>query len=111
MISEGGHMQPKPRFATWTRVILGVFLAVMLNMALARASDNDDAVVTEEFHHTYPLTANGRIELENINGAVHIIAWDENRVKVDAVKRGRNEDQLKDADILIENRADSISIE
>src|SRR5207245_5142210 len=32
-------------------------------------------------------------------------------VKVDAVKRARNEDQLKDADILIENRADSISIE
>jgi hypothetical protein len=106
-------MERNRRFATWTGVILGLFLAVVLNVALARASDNDndEAVVTEEFHHTYPLTANGRIELENINGAVHIIAWDQNQVKVDAVKRAQNNEQLKDASILIENRADSVSIE
>src|SRR5260370_17094255 len=106
-------MEPNRRFATWTGAILGVSLAVVLNVALAHASDNDndEALVTEEFHHTYPLTANGRIELENIKGGVQIIGGDQNQVKVDAVKRARNEDQLKDADIVIENRADSISIE
>ncbi len=53
-------MEQNRRFATWTGVILGLFLAVVLNIALAHAShnDNDEAVVTEEFHHTYPLTAN-----------------------------------------------------
>jgi len=91
--------------------ILGISLALLLNVALVHARDVDDAVVTEEFHQTYPLTANGRIGLENINGSVHISVWDRNEVKVDAVKRAQNEDQLKDAEIIVENRADSISIE
>jgi len=91
--------------------LLGISLALLLNVALAHARDVDDAVVSEEFHQTYPLTANGRVELENINGAAHISVWDRNEVKVDAVKRAQNEDQLKDAEIIVENRADSISIE
>jgi DUF4097 and DUF4098 domain-containing protein YvlB len=95
--------------ATWIGSTLGIFLAVVLNVALARAAD--DTVVTEEFHHTYPLTANGRIELANINGAVHIAAWDQNEVKVDAVKRAHTEARLKDADIRVESNPDSISIQ
>src|SRR6266496_2787308 len=104
-------MERNHRVATWMGTLLGIFLALLLNVALAHARDNDDTVVTEEFHQTYPLTANGRVELENINGAVHISVWDRNEVKVDAVKRAQNEDQLKDAEIIVENRADSISIE
>jgi len=104
-------MEPNRRFATLTGTLLGIVLAVLLNVVLARASDGDEAVVTEQFHHTYPLSANGRIELENINGAVHIAAWDQNQVKVDAVKRAHNEERLKDAEIQVEARADSISIE
>ncbi len=103
-------MERNYRFATWTGTALGIFLAVLLNVALARGVD-DNAVVAEEFHHTYPLTATGRIELDNINGAVHVTAWDRNEVKVDAVKRAENDEHLKDAEIRVEARADSISIE
>ncbi len=103
-------MERTHRFATWIGALLGVFLAVLLNVALARGSD-DNAVVTEEFHHTYPLSASGRIELANINGAVHVAAWDQNEVKLDAVKRADNEEHLKDAEIRVEARADSVSIE
>jgi len=104
-------MERNHRVATWMGTLLGIFLALLLNVALAHAREIDDTVVTEEFHQTYPLTANGRVQLENINGAVHISVWDRNEVKVDAVKRAQNEDQLKDAEIIVENRADSISIE
>ena len=73
-------MQRNRRFATWTGAGLGVFLALVMNATLAHAWDDDNnAVVREEFHQTYPLTANGRIELENINGAVHISVWDQNQ--------------------------------
>ena len=125
-------MKRNSRLATWSGAIVGISLAVLLNVALARGSDNDTwcdsksdgssqyhkcdtdqerARVSEDFHHTYPLTATGRIALENINGSVHISVWDRNEVKIDAVKRAQNQDQLKDAEIMVENRADSISIE
>ena len=68
-------MKPSRPFSTCLGLILGACAALLLNVAVARASD-DDAVVMEEFHQTYPLNANGRVELQNINGAVHITAWD-----------------------------------
>ena len=103
-------MKRNHRFATWIGAVLGVSLAVLLNVALARASDNE-AVVSADFHHTYSLSASGRIELKNINGAVHITAWDQNEVKVDAVQTAHTEELLKDAEIRVEALADSISIE
>lgn len=104
-------MQRNRRLATWTGAILGAFLALMLNSALAHAQDDEGAIVTEEFHHTYPLAANGRIDLQNINGAVHITAWDQNEVKVDAVKRAHDDARLKDIEIRINAANNSISIE
>lgn len=66
--------------------------------------------LTEEFHHTYPLSANGRIELENINGAVHITSWDQNEVKVDAVKYANTKERLDEAKIEVEAENDFVSI-
>lgn len=99
----------KRRLATWSGVIFGTLLALTINVTLAHASDSD--WVKEEFHQTYPLTANGRIEVSNINGAVHIAVWDQNQVKVDAVKRADNEEGLKETEIKVDPRPDSISIE
>jgi DUF4097 and DUF4098 domain-containing protein YvlB len=104
-------MQRNRRMATWTGAILGAFLAIMLNSALAHARDNDEGRVSEEFHHTYPLSADGRVDLQNINGAVHITAWDQNEVKVDAVKRAENDKGLKNTEIRVNSSANSISIE
>ena len=104
-------MQRNRRLANWTGAILGAFLALMFNSALAHAWDDDGAVAREEFHHTYPLAADGRIALENINGAVHITAWDRNEIKVDAVKRAHDEERLKDMEIRVNASSGSISIE
>ena len=40
--------------------------------------------VREEFHHSYPLSSQGRVHLENVNGNVRIVAWDREEIKVDA---------------------------
>ena len=103
-------MQRNRRFATWVGTGLGILLALALNAAMAHASNDDDAVAREEFHQTYPLAANGRIELENINGSVHISVWDQNQVKVDAVKRAGDEERLKNIEIRVTAHPDSISI-
>jgi len=66
--------------------------------------------LTEEFHHTYPLSAGGKIELSNINGAVHITAWDQNQVKVDAVKYANTKERLDEAKIEVDASNDYVSI-
>jgi DUF4097 and DUF4098 domain-containing protein YvlB len=66
--------------------------------------------LTDEFHQVYPLSAAGRVSLANINGNVHINVWDQNSVKVDAVKRAYSPQRLSEATIDVTNTADSIKI-
>ena len=66
--------------------------------------------LTEEFHKTYPLSPQGRIEIDNLDGAVHISTWDRNEVQVDAIKTARTKERLDEAKIEIEADANRISI-
>ncbi len=100
-------MQNKRNLAAWVGTVLGVMGALALNAALAHAADGG---LKEEFHQTYSLSANGRVAVQNINGAVHISVWDQNQVKVDAVKRADDEEGLKNMEIRVEPQSDSISI-
>jgi len=102
-------MMQHRRRSTVLGLILGSLSAVLVFALQARATDTDDAV-TEEFHQTYALAATGRIELENINGPVHITAWDRNDVKVDAIKRAWSKDRLQEAKIDVDSSPDSLSI-
>ncbi|HEY0081769.1 MAG TPA: DUF4097 family beta strand repeat-containing protein [Pyrinomonadaceae bacterium] len=68
-------------------------------------------VLREEFHQSYPLSAQGRVTLKNISGAVRITAWDRAEVRVDAVKRGETREQLEEARITVNAGADSLHIE
>jgi len=103
-------MQKDRRIVTWAGAISGVFLALLLNAALAHGADKRD-FVTEEFHQTYPLAANGRVDLSNINGSVHITAWDQSQVKVDAIKRADDADGLKRMEIRVDAHPDTLAIE
>src|SRR5882672_10116253 len=66
--------------------------------------------VREEFHQSYGLSPNGRVSLENINGSVHIAVWDQNLVKVDAVKHAYNRERLAEARIEVDTIADGVRI-
>ena|SRR5579863_90406 len=95
--------------ATWLGAFLGTVCALLVLSLGAQASDHRGAL-TEEFHQTYALTADGRVELDNINGAVHISSWDRNEVKVDAVKYADTKERLDEAKIEIDSGKDSLSI-
>jgi len=97
------------RSATWLGAALGSFCALLALAIGAHASDHRGAY-TEEFHQTYPITSEGRVELDNINGAVHISSWDRNEVKVDAVKYADSKERLEEAKIEIESGQDYVSI-
>jgi DUF4097 and DUF4098 domain-containing protein YvlB len=83
--------------------------ALFVFTVAAQASDHRGAF-TEEFHQTYALTSDGRVELDNINGAVHISTWDQSEVKVDAVKYADSKERLEQARIDIDSGKDHLSI-
>jgi DUF4097 and DUF4098 domain-containing protein YvlB len=97
------------RRATWTGAVLGALTAFLAFTLQARAFAWE-GTESEEFHQTYPLSANGRIELQNINGPVQIKAWDRDEVKVDAIKRAGSKHDLDEVQIKIDSGKDSLSI-
>jgi hypothetical protein len=101
-------MNRQRRLATWMGAILGVLCALALT-AQGQASDRSGKV-SEEFHHSYPLAAGGRVELNNINGAVHITAWDQNEVKLDAVKYADSKERLDSVKIDVDSDNSHLSI-
>jgi hypothetical protein len=60
-------------------------------------------VYKEEMHRTYPLAADGRLSLGNVNGSVRLSVWDRPEVKLDAVKSARNKKDLEGIRIEIES--------
>src|SRR6195256_1296707 len=100
-------MNRQRQFAT--EAVLGTVCALLSLTLGAHASDHRGAL-SEEFHQTYALTADGRVELDNINGAVHISSWDRNEVKVDAVKYADTKERLDEARIEVDSGKDYLSI-
>jgi hypothetical protein len=66
--------------------------------------------VREEFHQTYPLSASGRVSVENLNGGVQIKVWDRAAVQVDAVKRAYKRERLNEAKIDVNSSEENIRI-
>jgi DUF4097 and DUF4098 domain-containing protein YvlB len=95
--------------ATWLGATLGTLCALLFLALSAHASDHRGNL-SEEFHQTYTISAEGRVELDNINGDVHIASWDRNEVKVDAVKYANTKEQLDEAKIEVDSGKDYVSI-
>ncbi len=66
---------------------------------------------TERFEQTYPLNANGKVSVSNVNGSISIDTWDRNEVKLEAVKTADAKDRLSEVEIKIDARQDSLTIE
>ncbi len=66
---------------------------------------------TERFEQTYPLNANGRVSVSNVNGSITIETWDNPQVKLEAVKIADSKERLMEVEIKIDARQDSFSVE
>jgi hypothetical protein len=67
--------------------------------------------VTREFTRTFPLSADGSFELNNVNGTVRIEAWDKEEVEVRALKTTPDSAALLDlVTIDIDAKPDALSI-
>ena len=102
-------MKQRRRLTTMLGGTLGAISALLFLLATGHASDRR-GTFTEEVHKVLPLSAQGRVEIENINGPVHITGWDRAEVKVDAIKSAWSKERLDEAKIEVDAGQDRISI-
>lgn len=63
-----------------------------------------------EFHQIYDLAPNGTVGVFNSSGNIRVTTWNENRVKVDAVKQGRREEDFARVQIQVDAKPERIEI-
>ncbi len=66
---------------------------------------------TERFEQTYPLNANGRVSVDNVNGSIVVEAWDRNEVKLEAVKIANSRERLAEVEIKVSSKPEYLKIE
>ncbi len=94
------HRKPSTLAGILTAAILALLMAIPAH-----------AQVTQEFHKTVPLSADGRVSLSNINGDVEITGWNKNEVQIDAVKTAPDQQRLDEARIEVNGGGSSVKIE
>ena len=71
---------------------------VDLSRAMPVAEPTQNVIVldeTERFEQTYPLNANGTVNVSNINGSITIEAWDRSEVKFESIKKASTKEDLE----------------
>ncbi len=66
---------------------------------------------TEKFAQSYPLNANGKVSVSNVNGSIVVEAWDLPQVKLEYTKTADSKERLADVDIRIDAKPESFSVE
>lgn len=65
---------------------------------------------TERFEQTYPFSADGRIEVMNINGSIVVEAWDAPQIQLVAVKVADSRERLNDVEIKVDASQNEFSV-
>ena len=66
---------------------------------------------TERFEQSYPLNANGKVSVSNINGSITVEAWDRNEVKLEVTKIADSKETLSDVEIKIDSKPEFFNVE
>jgi DUF4097 and DUF4098 domain-containing protein YvlB len=88
--------------------LVGTTFAALLAVLIAIPAYAD---VTQEFHRTVPLSADGRVSLGNINGDVEITGWSKNEVQIDAVKTAPDQQRLDEMRIEVKDSSNSVDVQ
>ena len=64
----------------------------------------------EDFSQTLPLSANGQLRLDNVNGRIEIIGWDRSDVVIKALKHGKTQESVEATKINVAASPDEIAI-
>ena len=65
---------------------------------------------TGQVSESYPLSPDGRVRIENVNGRIEIRAWNGAGVKLEAIKKGRTQEIVDGIKIQTESTPDELAI-
>lgn len=68
------------------------------------------AQVRQEVHETYAFKPTGAIRIDNINGRIHLTGWNRSEIQLDAIKKGRSQEDLDRVILEIDARPDRLVI-
>jgi hypothetical protein len=89
---------------------LPVLLAATLSGCDFAGGWGDSQRYKEDFSYEYKLNPGGRVTLENFNGSVEVLGWDQNTVSVTGTKYASREEVMKDIRIDVLSDPSSIRI-
>ncbi|HEY8461097.1 MAG TPA: DUF4097 family beta strand repeat-containing protein [Blastocatellia bacterium] len=93
---------------------LRLFFAIFAFLAVSSPSFKGAAAQTaehpRELHEIYDLAPGGVVSVDSAGGYIRVTSWDEDRVKVDAVKRGRRDEDAGQIEVQVTRRPDRIDI-
>lgn len=96
---------PKHRVARWAAIGLAPFtLAACVGMGEMGFTHRATQVETRA------LQAGGRFSLENVNGRVEVVTWDEPRVRIEADKAASSEEALERVRVEIAGEGDRVEV-
>jgi len=78
---------------------------------IASAAQVSQQTETERIEKSFPLNANGRVCVSNVNGSIRVTAWERNEVRLVAVKTGDSKESLARVELRIDARPDYFSLE
>ena len=68
------------------------------------------AQVSEPFSQTVPLEAGGAVSVENVNGFIHVEAWERDEVEIQATRKAPDAETLERVQVEVEAARDRVSI-
>ena len=93
------------KLSTWFTTAL-----VSLSASITLAHDAS-AKAREDFETVVPFSAGGQFSIKNDNGSITIKTWNEDSIRIEAEKTAKNQEGLKDIEIVVEGSGDSVSVE
>ena len=87
------------------------YKTVLMSTLIFGLSGQVYADVVDEIEKSFDVEANSSLRLENVNGSVEIIAWQENEIKVTAAITADNQDGRDRITIEMEQNSRGVHVE
>jgi DUF4097 and DUF4098 domain-containing protein YvlB len=91
------------KYGKRSRLLFAIFAFFAFLPSFKGIAAQSDAQ-SRELHETYELAPGGVVSVKNTSGYIRVTSWNEDRVKVDAVKRGQRGEDASRVEIQVTSR-------